>query len=145
MKNTQVIKKCFDLLEQSKLEECSKLLKKLERNFSIEDDDEFSIYIETSLSQPKKQLAEKLINEDRSDLVGDKNYLEQKGYLKYKLSIRVFYKKDGLAGHVNINKDGISSGQCSNKQDYIEFKKYVHKWLQKEFGKCDEFKPYDMF
>lgn len=87
--NLAKIAEAHALFEDGNLNDCDKTLKRITNNFQIEHDE----YVFTGLFelyQPTKELAEKLIDEGKPELVGDNDYLADKAYLKYAIKTVVY-------------------------------------------------------
>ena len=156
--NLQMIATAFSHFQQKDYSACEKTLNRIKNNFSLEDD-EFQLFIVAEITQPKKDLAEKLINEGKSYLVGDAQYLVNRDYLKKSLKILIRFKttepyfteeadeEDKIEinyyceGAIYFDEEGINcisaNGGKSASHLRKEIKKIVEDWLSSEFGKVE--------
>lgn len=140
MKNSEKIREIYELFKFKDVR-CYAELDRLKNNFEI-DDDELIFEIKAESTQPMRELAEKLISEGKKELVGDKQFLLNKEYLKEEIKTIIyvknrFGKKILFNIQIRLDEDGeIAAIVCPSK--YSEQRKYakkiVEKWLKKEFG-----------
>ncbi|WP_347990067.1 hypothetical protein [Methylomonas sp. AM2-LC] len=150
------------LFADRSLAECNKLLSRIAKNFEI-DHDEYAFSGKFELDQPSKEMAEKLIEDGKQELVGDKDYLAKNDYLRWEIrtiiqvdskspyetySLEDLVEEENDAaeivnqyyhGSFRFDKDGIcsSTGNGATKTKHMrnEVKKIINNWLEQEFGK----------
>jgi len=140
MKNFEKISEIYELFKFNDVH-CYVELDRLKNNFEI-DDDELIFDIKAESAKELKELAEKLITEGKSYLVGDDEFVKNKEYLKQSIKTIIyaknrFGKKTLFRMSIRIDEEGeIACIVCPSK--YSEQRKYAKKvvecWLNKEFG-----------
>lgn len=160
MKNQKVIAQAWAQFNSGDLIACQSTLDRINRNFALESD-EFTLQLDAKLYQPLKDIAEKLIEDGKPNLIGDTEYIATKAYLKYDLKIQIHFKAVDhydyddadedmeiepafyyCSGHVRFDNEGIAAisanGGEKAKHWHKAIKKLVERWLKEELGKVKE-------
>jgi len=160
MTNLEIIALAYSQFNSCDYGECEKTLNRIKRCFALEHD-EYRLAMKAELTQPSRDLAEKLIAEGKGELVGDASYRVSEGYLKYDIQVTInFISLDPyfihqfdddddddvpvyFCGRVNLDVDGISSisanGGVQTAVMRKELKNLIKKWLNSEFGKVTDY------
>jgi hypothetical protein len=145
MKNFEKIKEIWELFNNKDIC-CVKELDRLRNNFEI-DDDEWHFTLTADIVSPMKDLAEKLIAECMSELVGDEEFVESKGYEKDEIKVSILAESQWAKACLNYRLDeygDVAAVVCRSAN--VDMRRYVRKvidnWLNEEFGNLNLGEPH---
>jgi hypothetical protein len=163
--NMQYLAKAREFFNAGSLEDCERLLSRINKSFAI-DNDEYSFEIDCQIHRTMKGMAEQLIVEGKGELVGDAKFRVEQGYLKKELRARIQVRskfpygamvfeelgEDGedealdlfFNASFRLDEDGICSANRTGgticQGMYRECKRVIEKWLAQEFGADMEYR-----